>query len=345
MELPLWFEIGSLVGLGLVLLADLVLVVRRPHEPSMREAGGWVGFYVGLALVFAVVLGLVVDQHYATEFVAGWLTEYSLSLDNLFVFILIMSQLKVPRRFQQQVLMVGIVIALVLRAVFILLGAQLIESFSWVFYLFGGWLLYVAVGQLRPDEDAATETLVVRAVRRIVPVSSAFDENRLTTMIGGRRHLTPMVIVFLTIGTTDLLFALDSIPAIFGLTQSAFIVFTANIFALMGLRQLYFLLGGLLQRLVYLNYGLAAILGFIGAKLILEALHTNELPFINGGHPVAWAPEVPIWLSLVVIAGCLAVATLASLAKTARRNPWQTRQPEAQIQTPPEDRQKGSLAC
>lgn len=347
MELPLWFEIGSLVGLGLVLLADLVLVVKRPHEPSMKEAGGWVGFYVGLALVFAVVLWLVVDQRYATEFVAGWLTEYSLSLDNLFVFILIMSQLKVPRRYQQQVLMVGIVIALVLRAVFILLGAQLIENFSWVFYLFGGWLLYVAVGQLRPDEDAATENLAVRAVRRIVPVSSAFDDNRLTTMIGGRRHLTPMVIVFLTIGTTDLLFALDSIPAIFGLTQSAFIVFTANIFALMGLRQLYFLLGGLLQRLVYLNYGLAAILGFIGVKLILEALHTNELPFINGGHPVAWAPEVPIWLSLVVIAGCLAVATLASLGRTSRRPAGHNRQAEAptRTQTTPDDRKKGSLAC
>lgn len=320
MELPLWFEVGSLAGLGLILFADLLLVLKRPHEPSMQEAGIWVAFYVGLALFFGVLLWLFADHHFATEFVAGWLTEYSLSLDNLFVFILIMSQMKVPRRYQQQVLMVGIVIALLLRAVFILLGARLIANFSWVFYIFGGWLLYVAVGQLRPDGEGAAENVVVRTVRKVVPISGNFDENRLTTVIDGRRHLTVMVVVFLTIGTTDLLFALDSIPAIFGLTQSAFIVFTANIFALMGLRQLYFLLGGLLQRLVYLNYGLAAILGFIGTKLVLEALHNNELPIINGGHPVAWAPEVPIWLSLAVIAGCLAVATVASLGRTSREH-------------------------
>jgi tellurite resistance protein TerC len=318
-ELPLWFEVGSLVVLGLILFADLLLVVKRPHEPSMKEAGSWVGFYVGLALVFAVLLWLLVDQHFATEFVAGWLTEYSLSLDNLFVFILIMSQMKVPRRYQQQVLMVGIVIALLLRAVFILLGAQLIENFSWVFYIFGAWLLYVAIGQLRSEEEASTDNFMIRALRKVVPISSTYDENRLTTVIDSRRHFTPMVIVFFTIGTTDLLFALDSIPAIFGLTQSAFIVFTANIFALMGLRQLYFLLGGLLQRLIYLNYGLAAILSFIGIKLIFEALHSNELPFINGGHPVEWAPEVPIWLSLTVIAGCLLVATVASLWKTSKK--------------------------
>jgi integral membrane protein, TerC family len=328
-ELPLWFEIAALVALGVILLADLLLVVRRPHEPSMKEAGGWVAFYVVLALVFAVLLWVFTDRQFATEFVAGWLTEYSLSLDNLFVFILIMSQLRVPRRYQQQVLMVGIVIALVLRAVFILLGAQLIEHFSWVFYVFGAWLIYVAIGQLRTDEVGVTENLVVRTLRRVVPVSPDYHENRLTTTVGGRRHLTPMVIVFITIGCTDLLFALDSIPAIFGLTNSAFIVFTANIFALMGLRQLYFLLGGLLQRLIYLNYGLAAILAFIGVKLVLEALHTNELPFVNGGEPVPWAPQVPIWLSLVVIAGCLAAATAASMWKTSRDRKRDT------LQTPP----------
>ncbi|MDR0626401.1 MAG: TerC/Alx family metal homeostasis membrane protein [Bifidobacteriaceae bacterium] len=319
MGFPPWFELGSLICLGLILLADLLLVVRRPREPSMKEASAWVAFYVALALVFAVLIGLVADEHLATEFVAGWLTEYSLSLDNLFVFILIMAQLKVPRRYQQQVLMVGIVIALLLRAVFIVLGAQLIENFSWVFYIFGAWLLYVGAGQLRQsEEEAASQSGIVRLVGKVVPISGEFDANRLTTVVDGRRHLTPMVVVFITIGSTDLLFALDSIPAIFGLTRSPFIVFTANIFALMGLRQLYFLLGGLLRRLVYLNYGLAAILGFIGVKLILGALHHNELPFINGGRSVPWAPEVPIWLSLAVIAGSLAAATVASLIKTGR---------------------------
>jgi tellurite resistance protein TerC len=304
----------------MVLVGDLLLVVKRPHEPSMREAGGWVALYVALALVFGGLLWATAGSGFATEFIAGWLTEYSLSLDNLFVFVLIMGRLKVPRLYQQQVLMVGIVIALALRAVFILLGAQLIESFSWVFYIFGGWLLYVAVGQLRPEPEDAGENLAVRLLRKVVPIADGFDQNRLTTRVDGRRRLTLMVVVFFTIGTTDLLFALDSIPAIFGLTQSPFIVFTANIFALMGLRQLYFLLGGLLRRLVYLNFGLAGILGFIGVKLVLEALHSNELPFVNGGKPVAWAPEVPIWLSLTVIAGCLALATVASLAKTARQN-------------------------
>jgi tellurite resistance protein TerC len=317
-ELPSWFEIASLAVLGLVLLGDLLLVVKRPHEPSMKEAGGWVAFYIGLALVFGGLLWSTAGSGFATEFVAGWLTEYSLSLDNLFVFVLIMGRLKVPRLYQQQVLMVGIVIALVLRAVFILLGAQLIESFSWVFYIFGAWLLWVAVGQLRPEPEAAGDNLAVRLLRKVVPISDGFDQNRLTTRVDGQRRLTLMVVVFFTIGTTDLLFALDSIPAIFGLTQSPFIVFTANIFALMGLRQLYFLLGGLLRRLVYLNFGLAGILGFIGVKLVLEALHTNELPFVNDGQPVPWAPEVPIWLSLTVIAGCLALATVASLVKTAR---------------------------
>lgn len=317
--LPLWFEIVSLAVIGLILLVDLLLVAKRPHEPSVREAGAWVAFYVGLALVFGVLLWFLADHRFATEFVAGWLTEYSLSLDNLFVFILIMSQLRVPRVYQQQVLMVGIVVALVLRAVFIVLGAKLIDNFSWVFYIFGAWLLYVAVGQLRPSEEVAAESRVVRLVGKLVPISGEFDGNRLTTLIDGRRHLTPMLVVFLTIGATDLLFALDSIPAIFGLTRSAFIVLTANIFALMGLRQLYFLLGGLLRRLVYLNYGLAAILGFIGVKLVLGALHSNELPFVNGGQPVGWAPELPIWLSLTVIAACLALATAASLRRTARQ--------------------------
>ncbi|MDR1119116.1 MAG: TerC/Alx family metal homeostasis membrane protein [Bifidobacteriaceae bacterium] len=319
MILPAWFEVGSFVALGLILLADLLLVIRRPHVPSVKECAAWVAFYSLLALAFAVALWTLTTPQYGTEFAAGWLTEYSLSMDNLFVFILLMTRFKVPERFQQEVLMVGIIVALALRAVFILLGAKLLESFSWVFYLFGIWLVYVAVGQLRPHQEDGRDNVMVRLVRRVIPVSAEYDQNHLTTTVDGRRHVTPMVLVFVAIGSTDLLFALDSIPAIFGLTNSAFIVFTANIFALMGLRQLYFLLGGLLQRLVYLNYGLAAILGFIGLKLVFHALHANDLPFVNGGRPVAWAPEIPTWLSLAVIAACIAAATVASLAAPPKR--------------------------
>jgi tellurite resistance protein TerC len=316
MELPMWFETGSLLVLGAILLGDLLLVAKRPHEPSIKEASFWVAFYVALALVFASVLLGFTDHRFATEFTAGWLTEYSLSVDNLFIFILIMQRLKVPAQYQQRVLMVGILVALVFRAVFILLGAQLIEKFSGVFYLFGAWLLYVAIGQLREHDPEVSDNLLVRMVRKFSRVTDDYHGGHLVARIEGRRHMTPMVVVFITIGSTDLLFALDSIPAIFGLTSSPFIVFTANVFALMGLRQLYFLLGGMLRKLVYLNYGLAAILGFIGVKLILEALASNEVPFINGGEPVAWAPHIPVWLSLAVIVGCIAVATVASLIKT-----------------------------
>ncbi|MDR0782418.1 MAG: TerC/Alx family metal homeostasis membrane protein, partial [Propionibacteriaceae bacterium] len=256
MKLPLWFEIGSLTILCLILLADLILAFRRPHEPSPKEAGAWVTFYVSLALVFGGVMWLLVDHQYAGEFIAGWLTEYSLSLDNLFVFILILAKMRVPRKYQQSVLMVGIVIALILRAIFILVGVTLIEHFTWVFFIFGAWLLWVAIGQLRPSEEETEEGLkenaIIRLLRKRFPLSSEYDGSRLRTRVDGRWMLTPMLLVFLSIGTTDLMFALDSIPAIFGLTDSAFIVFTANIFALMGLRQLYFLLGGLINKLTYL---------------------------------------------------------------------------------------------
>ncbi|MDR1392716.1 MAG: TerC/Alx family metal homeostasis membrane protein [Bifidobacteriaceae bacterium] len=334
MALPIWFEIGSFACLSLILLADLLLVVRRPHLPSMRESAAWVTLYVGLALAFAVALWTLTSHDYATEFVAGWLTEYSLSMDNLFVFILIMSRWKVPPRYQQEVLMIGIILALVFRGLFILAGAKLISSFSWVFYIFGVWLIYVALRQLRDHADSDQDNPLIRSLRRIVPLTNEYHDNHLTVVIERKRHVTPMVLVLVTIGSTDLLFALDSIPAIFGLTNSAFIVFTANIFALMGLRQLYFLLGGLLKRLVYLNFGLAGILGFIGAKLTLHALHTNDVPFINGGRPVSWAPEIPIWLSLAVIAGCLIIATGASLAATARRRSRAASLPQSHADKP-----------
>lgn len=317
LALPIWFEIGSLVVLTLILVADLLIVFKRPHVPSIREASLWVAFYVGLALVFALLMLVLGDAEQAGQFLAGWLTEYSLSIDNLFVFVIIMARFSVPRKYQQEVLMVGIIIALVLRGIFILLGAQLIANFSWIFYIFGVFLLYTAVRQaFQKEEDLEeSESGIIRFLRKRIPISPEFDGAKVRTRIDGKKLFTPMIIVFLAIGTTDLIFALDSIPAIFGITTSPFIVFTANIFALMGLRQLYFLLGGLLERLEYLKYGIAFILAFIGVKLVLHALHTNEVPFINGGEGFAWAPEIDTWTSLGVIIGSMAVATIASLVK------------------------------
>ncbi|UOE45420.1 TerC family protein [Agromyces larvae] len=316
LELPVWFEVGSLVVLTLILAGDLLLVLKRPHVPSFKESTLWVVFYVALALVFAGLMFLLGDAEHGGQFLAGWLTEYSLSIDNLFVFVIIMARFSVPRKLQQEVLMVGIIIALVLRGVFILLGASLIENFSWIFYIFGAWLVWTAIQQVRGDnEDDDSETFIVRMLRKRVNLTDEYDGVKLRTTIDGKRFFTPMLIVFVAIGTTDLLFALDSIPAIFGITHSAFIVFTANVFALMGLRQLYFLLGGLLERLEYLKYGIAFILAFIGVKLVLHALHVNELPFINGGEHIEWAPEISTWMSLGVIIAAMAVATVASLVK------------------------------
>jgi len=322
LDLPVWFEVGSFVFLGLLLLADLLIVARRPHVPSMRESSLWVFFYVALALLFGVAMLAFAGGKAAGEFYAGWLTEYSLSVDNLFVFVIIMARFSVPRKYQQEVLMVGIIIALVLRGVFILAGAALIERFIWLFYIFGLFLIYTAYKLFRQqgDEEEFEENVLIRRMRKVLPISEDYDGAKIRTTVDGKRLWTPMIIVFLAIGSTDLLFALDSIPAIFGLTREAFIVFTANIFALMGLRQLYFLLGGLLERLVYLSVGLSAILGFIGVKLILEAAHENSLPFINGGEPLQGVPTIPIWLSLTVIVTVMAAAVLASLFK-ARNDP------------------------
>ncbi|MFC4020170.1 TerC family protein [Micromonospora sp. GCM10011542] len=312
---------GTLVALTAVLLVDLLIIGRRPHEPSVRESSLWVAFYVGLALVFGAGVWLASGASAAGQFYTGWLTEYSLSVDNLFVFVIIMARFGVPRQYQQKVLLVGIVLALVMRGGFIAAGAALISQFSWVFYIFGAFLIYTAVNLARqgePDEDEFSENLLIRWSRRALPISKGYDDAKLTTHENGRRLFTPMLIVMIAIGTTDLIFALDSIPAIFGITQEPYLVFTANVFALMGLRQLYFLLGGLLDRLIYLSYGLAVVLGFIGVKLVLEALADNNLPFINGGEHVGWAPHIPIWLSLLVILGTLAIATAASLIKSAR---------------------------
>ena len=323
MTVSAWVWIVTLAALIVMLAVDLLIVGRRPHEPSMREAGTWVGFYVGLALLFGAGIWLFAGATPAAEFYTGWLTEYSLSVDNLFVFVIIMGRFAVPRRYQQKVLLIGIVLALVMRGAFIAAGAALIAQFSWVFYIFGAFLVYTAITLLKQgenDEEDFKENILIRWSKRALPLSSSFGDGKLTTAaaVTGKRLFTPMLIVMIAIGTTDLIFALDSIPAIFGITKEPYLVFTANVFALMGLRQLYFLLGGLLERLVYLNIGLAVVLAFIGVKLFLEALHTNTISFINGGEGFHWAPEIPIWLSLLVIIGTLGIATVASLAKSSR---------------------------
>ncbi|WP_197220576.1 MULTISPECIES: TerC/Alx family metal homeostasis membrane protein [Bacteria] len=321
MEIPVWFEITSLVVLTLILLADLLLILKRPHIPSTRESSLWVAFYVTLALVFAGLLFLLGDTKDAVDFVTGWAMEYSLSIDNLFVFVLIMAQFSVPRRYQQEVLMVGIIIALVLRAVFILVVGAAVETLSPIFYVFGAFLIFTAIRQAMPeknDDDAQTENFIIRMLRRGIDISDEYDGAKLRTVVDGKKIWTPMLIVFVSIGVTDLMFAVDSIPAIYGVTQNPFIVFTANLFALMGLRQLYFLLGDLLEKLRYLHYGVAFILGFIGIKLILHAMHENELPFINGGKPIEWAPDINNWVSLGVIFASMAVATVASLVASSR---------------------------
>jgi tellurite resistance protein TerC len=316
--IPLWFEITSIIVMVAVIGFDLVLAYRRPHIPSSRESALWIGFYVGLALIFAVLLFVVGGATPATQFVAGWLTEYSLSIDNLFVFVIIMARFAVPRTIQQEVLMVGIIIALLLRLIFILLGVALIANFGWIFYFFGAFLIYTAIHQIAThgkDDDEDSEGRMIGFLRRHIRITPGFDGAHITTRIDGQRMLTPVLLVFVALGATDLIFALDSIPAIFGITQDAFLVFAANVFALMGLRQLYFLLGTLINRLAYLAYGIAAILIFIGLKLVFHALHTNQVPFINGGEPVEWAPEISTLASLVFIIVAMGVAIVASLIK------------------------------
>ena len=315
--IPVWFEVTSLVVVVLILAADLVLAYKRPHIPSTRESGLWVGFYVALALIFAGLLYAIGDADHAVEFIAGWATEYSLSIDNLFVFVIIMARFSVPRKYQQEVLMVGILIALVLRGLFILAGAALIENFSFIFYIFGLFLLYTAARQAfeKHDDMEEQENGIIRFLRKRIAITDTYDGAKMRTMVDGAKVFTPILVVFIALGITDLVFAIDSIPAIFGITTNPFIVFTANVFALMGLRQLYFLLGDLIDKLEYLHYGIAFILAFIGVKLFFHALHENELPFINGGEHVEWAPDISTELSLIVIVASMAVATVASLVK------------------------------
>jgi tellurite resistance protein TerC len=318
---PLVWWITILVT-SAILIVDVFVIGRRPHEPSRRETIGALSLFVGLAAVFGIGVWLIAGGEYGGEFFAGWLTEYSLSIDNLFIFIVIMNKLNVPRELQQSALLIGIVLALVLRGVFIAVGAAAIQEFSWVFYLFGLFLVITAINLAREgheEEGGYDEPRLVGWARRHLRVSDDWNGAKLTIRDGGGRLFTPMFMVILTLGMTDLLFALDSIPAIYGLTNEAYLVLTANVFALMGLRQLYFLIGDLLQRLVFLSYGLAFLLLFIGVKLVLHAMHENTLPFVNGGEHISWAPDIPIWVSLLVIIGTLVVTTVLSLASDRRR--------------------------
>ncbi|MEO6821615.1 MAG: TerC family protein [Candidatus Nanopelagicales bacterium] len=321
-EIPGWLWVATFALYAALFVLDLAVVGRRPHVPSMQECLRWLGFYVGLAVLFGLALSFFTSHEVGVQFFAGWITEYSLSVDNLFVFILIMARFYVPRELQQAVLMWGIIIALVLRAIFIVIGAAVIAQFSWVFYIFGAFLVYTAIklsthGQ--DDDEEFHESALVRFVGRIVTTTQEFSGTKLRVVHGAAMVWTPMIVVLVALGTTDLLFALDSIPAIFGLTKIPYVVFAANVFALLGLRQLYFLLGGLLDRLIYLSVGLAVVLGFIGIKLVLEAMHTNTLPFVNGGEPLG-VPVPSTQISLALIIGVLAVTAATSLVVSGRRD-------------------------
>ncbi|UPK76401.1 TerC family protein [Nocardioidaceae bacterium SCSIO 66511] len=310
------------VGVTIAVLAfDIVIVARRPHEPTIKECAIALSIYVGLALLFGLWVFGFHGPSYGVEFYTGWLVEYSLSIDNLFLFIIIMASLNVPRKYQQEALLVGIILALIFRAVFIALGKVAIDNFSWVFYLFGAFLVYTAYTMVRSyrrhDDGERDENRLVTFARTRLNATDEYHGLKLFIKRNGKRMITPMFIVVLALGSTDIMFALDSIPAIYGITQEAYLVFTANVFALMGLRQLYFLLGDLLQRLVYLSLGLSFILAFIGVKLVLHALHQNEVPFINDGNHVP-VPEINALLSLAVVIATLVVTAVASLAKSRR---------------------------
>ena len=321
-----WLVLAAII-LAMITI-DIVGHVRTPHEPTMREAARWSVGYIAVAVVFGVIVTAVWGREYGEEYFAGYITEKSLSIDNLFVFVIMISSFRVPRKYQQEVLLAGIVVALVLRLVFILAGAALIENFSWVFYLFGAWLLWTAVAQAREgvdepeehDADGYRPSGFVKLVSRIVPMTDGFVGGRLLHRHAGRTMITPLLLCIIAIGTADVMFAVDSIPAIYSLTAEPYLVFAANAFSLLGLRQLYFLIDGLLDRLVYLHYGLAAILGFIGLKLINHALHTNEVPFINGGRPwdVVAEPSTGVSLGLIVVVILITIIASVLASRRAR---------------------------
>ena len=323
MQVELWVWAVTIGVLTTILVADFVYQLRKPHEPTFRESAIQVSIYITLALLFTFVVGGVWGGQYAAEYIAGWVTEYSLSVDNIFVFLIIFTQFAVPKRLRSQVLLIGIAIALLLRLIFIVAGAAFIERFSWAFYVFGAFLIFTAVKLVietfhEGEEDRNEAGGMTKFISKIIPTTNEYHENRYRIKQNGKWVYTPLLMVMISIGFTDLLFALDSIPAVYGLTNEPYIVFVANAFALLGLRQLYFLLGGLMERLKYLSVGLSIILAWIGVKLVIHALHKNELPFINGGQHVEAIPEISTELSLAVIIFTLAITTVWSLAVTGK---------------------------
>ncbi|WP_340688300.1 TerC family protein [Amycolatopsis coloradensis] len=312
MSVPLWLWIATVGGLLALIALDLVIVDRKPHEVTTGEAARWVIFYIAVAVAFGIGVWVFAGHDPGVQFFTGYITEYSLSVDNLFIFMIIMTSFKVPAIHQHRVLLIGILLALAMRSVFIAVGAALIAQFVWVFFLFGAVLIWTAISMVRnkDEEEEYEENALTRWVRKLFPVTEEWHGHKSFVKKDGKRWITPMFLVIVAIGSADLLFAVDSIPAIFGITQEAFLVFTANAFALMGLRQLYFLLGGLVTKLVYLSYGLAVILAFIGAKLFLHALHEY--------HVVPDWLDINNWVSLGVIVVVLTVTTVASLAKAKK---------------------------
>lgn len=327
MNVELWVWAVTIVILVGVLAGDFIYQIRNPHEPTFKESAIQSSIYIALALLFTFVIGGVWGGQYASEYIAGFITEKSLSVDNLFVFLLIFTQFKVPRKLQSEALLVGIAIALIMRGIFIALGAAFIENFSWAFYAFGAFLILTAVKilkdtiqDLKPDQhvEEYEGSKLINFLKRHMRTTDEYHGTKLSIVQNGKRFFTPLMLVMVAIGLTDLLFALDSIPAIYGLTKEPYIVFVANAFALLGLRQLYFLLSGLMERLKYLGIGLAFILGWIGVKLVIHAMHKNELPFINGGEAIKIIPEVSTQLSLGVILVTLTVTTIWSLVATKK---------------------------
>jgi tellurite resistance protein TerC len=326
MNVEVWVWLVTIGAFSLVILGDLIYQIRHPHEPTFRESAVQSVIYISLALLFTFVIAAVWPGDFSGEYLAGFITEKALSVDNLFVFLIIFTQFKVPRHLQSEALLVGIVIALVMRGIFIWAGAAFIENFSWAFYLFGAFLLFTAIKlikdtieELKPHQVwEEEETAFMRWVKTWLPSTREYHGTKLTIIENGKRLATPLALVMIAIGFTDLLFALDSIPAVYGLTNEPYIVFVANAFALLGLRQLFFLLSGLMQRLRYLGFGLSLILGWIGAKLVIHALHKNELGFINGGEKVTLIPEISTELSLAVIVLTLIVTTIWSLLATRK---------------------------
>lgn len=320
MDVAGWVWGLTIVGLVGLLAFDFVFHVRKAHVPTLAEAAVWSAGYVGVAVLFGVGMFVLGGANAGAEYFAGYATEKALSVDNLFVFLVIMAGFRVPHANQQKVLLFGIAFALIARTGFIFLGAALIDAFTWAFYLLGLILLLTAVGTLRSkaaEDTRKTGNVVIRLAKKFSRTTEQYAGDKLFTVVGGRRAMTPMLLVMVAIAGTDVIFALDSIPAILGLTQNTYIVFTATAFSLLGLRQLYFLVDGLLDRLVYLSTGLAVILGFIGVKLMLHGLHENNVPFINGARPVDVA-EISTGVSLLVIVGVLAVTIGASLLSRRR---------------------------